>query len=356
MAGPGVAGQASAASGSTPRFQVTWRLLWRASLPSENLLESVAATGPDDIWAVGGPGRDSRAGYVVHFDGHKWRMSGFPDRTFMPSVVGASSPSDVWVTGESATASDEAYHWNGSAWQHVSTPAGVSTGVPLEVFGSADVWLAGGREPMPPRNSLVWHWNGSAWKSYGLPIDVDPSTWMAGSSPRSLWVAGKGKKGSSLQGRLAAYQWTGRSWRSMPVPHERITALPSVTVSPRGDVWIEALSVKGTQRNPLYILLHRHGGKWAKVPGVNSQGGLSWPPTADGQGRIWFNDYKYWTGTSWTLSRGPRSCRGGVTSLDFPAMQAIPGGRETLAATNCARIPGGREQGIVMISEVSKTP
>lgn len=77
---------------------VAWSLAWHASLPYGNSLVSVTSTGTGDIWALG-LGFGHHADYAVHWNGRRWHLLRFPDPSFIPGVVSASSPGNVWVTG-----------------------------------------------------------------------------------------------------------------------------------------------------------------------------------------------------------------------------------------------------------------
>lgn len=101
-------------------------------------LDSMSASGPDDVWAVGrryDSRGDSDQPAAVHFDGKKWRSVPMPEYRFPQpkpkeeawlSEIVALSPEDAWAFGSHTytpeSGSDTrhtplALHWDGSRWR-----------------------------------------------------------------------------------------------------------------------------------------------------------------------------------------------------------------------------------------------
>jgi hypothetical protein len=100
--------------------------------------DSLSASGPDDVWAVGSH-HDSRGDgsrpAAVHFDGKKWRSVPMPEYRFPEpkpeeeswlSEIVALSPDDAWAFGAHSYTPDSssdrrdtpiALRWDGSRWQ-----------------------------------------------------------------------------------------------------------------------------------------------------------------------------------------------------------------------------------------------
>jgi len=143
---------------------------------------AIAGTGPNDIWAT------SNGGYVYHYDG-TWNeqtavgamsdaiwAGGSEVWVFTPGVahqgpppwtshavpgtdwiaVAGDAANDLWgLEHDLVTASNvNLQHWNGSAWQTVTTPRNDLTAI--GVLSSNDVWLA-------TQSQHVLHWNGATW-------------------------------------------------------------------------------------------------------------------------------------------------------------------------------------------------
>ncbi|MGW0904101.1 hypothetical protein [Streptomyces sp. NPDC002853] len=86
----------------------------------------LVASGPDDIWALGGERT------AQHWDGTRWVATRLPYEASDLAVVG---PDDVWAVGSRSTgpgteleSSGEGYsqpasmHWDGTSWKAVDTP------------------------------------------------------------------------------------------------------------------------------------------------------------------------------------------------------------------------------------------
>jgi photosystem II stability/assembly factor-like uncharacterized protein len=139
-------------------------------------LLSMAATSPDDIWAVGRTAE--LAPVVVHYDGTIW--SGVPLPTThaangeLRGVV-ARGPRDVWAVGGARTADGEgaeafALHFDGTAWREVPMPAGTgvldhATALPKGVA------FAGNADAGEPFGLRVER---GRIRSLGLPVGTDP--------------------------------------------------------------------------------------------------------------------------------------------------------------------------------------
>ncbi len=112
----------------------TWSAVPTPALHSgSGLLAGVAATSPDDVWAVGsqfsGPADGMAATLAEHWDGTAWQVMSSPDPgrygNYLDSVT-VVSPRDVWAVGTSYTTAHGTAnlieHWNGTQWQVAAEP------------------------------------------------------------------------------------------------------------------------------------------------------------------------------------------------------------------------------------------
>ena len=162
-------------------------------------LEAVAATGPNDVWAVGIRGNNP---VVTHWDGRRWALTDTP-------VANAPIAADA----------REGYLFD------------------VVAFSRRDAWAVGRHNDMP----LVLHWNGKKWRT--VPVNGD---WPAetelygvdGASSRDLWAVGTADYGQ----RPVAVHWDGRSWREeasfypASVQSDSIE-LDRIEVSSPNDIW-----------------------------------------------------------------------------------------------------------------------
>lgn len=165
----------------------------RMTSPTENDLWGVWAAAADDVWAVGGAGREPGQATLLHYDGVVWTDVPLPE-LMRPQVwalfkVWGSAADDVYVVGQRGAV----LHFDGTAWQELL----VGTGEDLvAVWGtSADrVALVGGRS-----NGVLVTWDGSDWQLYELaPLPGLTGVWMG--DPQTVHVSG-------IQGTLAEVQF-----------------------------------------------------------------------------------------------------------------------------------------------------
>jgi hypothetical protein len=169
---------------------------WRVVLSDldEGLL-SVWGTSASDVWAVGGDRGRGAGPLVLHFDGSRWQrlltgqtgdlwwvhgfaggpvfmggedgmilrfQNGSFERMTTPAggaiVFGiwGTSPSDVWAVGGIGRSAGFVWHFDGSAWSPVPTPAGFEGRALFKVWGTAsdDVWFCG-------IDGILMHWDGA---------------------------------------------------------------------------------------------------------------------------------------------------------------------------------------------------
>src|SRR5207253_5161606 len=116
-----------------------------------NVLKSLSAAAPNDIWAVGSAASDSLA---MHWDGTLWTIVPTPDLPLNAPLEGvtAIASNDVWAVGfqsdpGSLNSSNVILHWNGSAFSVVPSPnpGGNSVDNLHDVAAAAanDVWAVG---------------------------------------------------------------------------------------------------------------------------------------------------------------------------------------------------------------------
>jgi hypothetical protein len=104
---------------------------------SQSGLEDVVASGPDDVWAIGG----SDAGTVLmHWDGSSWSLVQAPPNS--AGSLAAVGPNDLWATGWNGY-----WHWDGSSWTEVPASVPGATYVlrsgGMEIVGDCDIWTVG---------------------------------------------------------------------------------------------------------------------------------------------------------------------------------------------------------------------
>ena len=139
-------------------------------------LTGVAAANPGDVWAVGGV-QDAILGpvhsLVEHWTGGTWHLVPITDVDGLQSVA-AGGPDDVWVRNP-----QHLLHWNGQAWTEVATPAPVAD---LVAPGPGDAWAVG---------NVIQNWDGQSWQIVPR-AGTDTLAVVAAAGPADIWAAGSG--------------------------------------------------------------------------------------------------------------------------------------------------------------------
>jgi hypothetical protein len=247
-----------------------------------NLLNGVSASSPNDAWAVGSlccSMRNSGTGALLeHWDGDAWTLVPGPDARFLDEVlngVAAISPSDAWAVGRVKQSgygggTPLILHWDGSAWQAVTPPSGVTgelRAVSSDTLGGAwavgddghghplalrcdvaacalvtlpqagtvgrlrgiaavapnDVWAVGESD----NKTLVMRWSGADWSVVASPNpdrDVNILSAVAGVSGSDVWAVGhqdqdKANTGVPPGTRTLAMHWDGTGWNVASAPN-----------------------------------------------------------------------------------------------------------------------------------------
>ena len=156
-----------------------------------NVLTSVSANSPTDIWAVGdqvAPGIEART-LALHFDGINWSVVSTPnvvqgdnlDENVLTSVV-AVAPNDVTAVGFSLANQTEltmALHWDGVSWSVVPTPnvsssaGSFNTLHGVTAVNGSDLYAVGffaNSSTNGQELTLIEHFDGMAWSIVTSPV------------------------------------------------------------------------------------------------------------------------------------------------------------------------------------------
>lgn len=161
--------------------------------------------GGSDVWAHSGTlaFRVGRAGSILRYDGHGWRMMPTPTHATLYSIWG-SSPTDVYASGGALL------HYDGSEWRDITAqlPAGISRMGDVTGRSSQEVYLSA---VMDGRMGVV-RYDGNRWSVLpGLPESASPSVVLA------LWLGPS--ETMVLSGNQAeALHFEAGSWITRPLP------------------------------------------------------------------------------------------------------------------------------------------
>jgi hypothetical protein len=288
----------------------TWSLVPHPQGPSDTLYDIIAIAA-DDVWAVGASSDENGnrpTGLIEHWDGEAWAVvpAADPGTTYWQlEGIAASGSNDVWAVGN---ATDPDYvggtlieHWDGTAWSIVESPSpkpqpltGSATGAlnDVTVISPTDAWAVGevgNVAPVGASNTLIEHWDGTSWTVVQSPDvvgkDLEPHDILfsvAGGGPNDVWavgtyndtLSGYGGKGD----HVLIEHWDGQAWQSIDAP----------TV-----------------------------GAWSRLFGVTAFGNEMWAvgsfenETGDSFGAL----VLHWDGSTWDIVTDPATPDAGLSSV-----------------------------------------
>jgi hypothetical protein len=195
-----------------------------AKLVHNTALYGAAATGPDDVWAVGVSDMQwSRKDYyaarrplIEHWNGSAWTVMPGPLPGTTQNVLisaAAVSPTDAWAVGwyrDDGPRIPWVIHYDGSTWtqEDVPLPGGTARLWSVSANGPDDVWAVGDRELLHHRyQPFAEHYDGQGWTLVTMPskqqtavieaVDAeDGAQWAVGE--RSVTTSGGGRRDVAL--------------------------------------------------------------------------------------------------------------------------------------------------------------
>jgi hypothetical protein len=332
----------------------SWKLVTSVSPLTINTLAAVAGSSTSDVWAVGKTRAASGVGMTLaeHFDGKSWSVVSTPNPDNDGNVLAgitSLTPTDAWAVGYGFDASGGgealAFHWDGSAWSSIETPA-MSGRVPIlqsvYAVSSKDVWAAGystdesGNTLAP----LVENWNGKVWTVKPTPnlgtYGSEFST-VSGSAANDIWAIGATSTNVSQSSYLTFTEhWNGKKWSIVTSPNANSNDNlfnAGVAIAPN-DVW----AIGDYYTGSIFATLTEHwdGKAWSigKSPKVGKLGNGLFGATAFSTKAVWAVGLTFtasgtntlsirWDGTKWTSVKSP-NLPGGNPS-QFNGAGALPG-------------------------------
>jgi hypothetical protein len=332
----------------------SWKLVTSVSPLTINTLAAVSGTSTSDVWAVGKTRAASGVGMTLaeHWDGTAWTVVSTPNPDNNGNIlagVAAIAPNDAWAVGYAFDASGGgetlAFHWDGSTWTSVKTPA-MSGRVPVftsvYAVSAKDVWAAGystdesGNTLAP----LVENWNGKVWTVKATPnLGTYGSEFatISGSAANDIWAIGATSTNVSQSSYVTFTEhWNGKKWSIVASPNANSNDNlfnAGVSIAPN-DVW--AIGDYFTGSIFATLTEHWNGTAWSivKSPKVGSAGNGLFGATAFSTSAVWAVGTTFtssgantlsikWNGSKWTTVKSP-NLPGGNPS-QFNAAGAIPG-------------------------------
>lgn len=130
--------------------------------PTDQNLWGVWGAAPDDLWSVGGSGKNDGDATLLHYDGATWQTVPIP--TLQKAGVNAffkvwgTSATNVYVVGQKGAV----LHFDGSSWKEELVGASDDL-IALWGTGPNDIVAVGGRAI-----GIASTWNGTSWQTHSL--------------------------------------------------------------------------------------------------------------------------------------------------------------------------------------------
>jgi hypothetical protein len=294
-----------------------WQRAKTPALPCGRImLNSVAATAPDDVWAVGSLNDIQFQPIIMYWNGHRWSLAQLP---FVPNTsvgglfdVDAISATDVWAVGQGST--DRAaliLHWNGSRWlritAHLSGELQVLDGIAAPA--PDDDWAVG-TDGRHVNTGVIVHSTGHGW-STDLQLNQTHLWGLSAPSADDIWALGQRTIGADC---TVILHFSGNGWQSEPTPAlPSFSCVDSIAATSATDVW----AVGGGGSSTKTWLLHWNGSRWSRnlIPAFQATIGQQ-SLVVRSPDDIWVTGYKgtwpdgaavimHWNGAAWSRVFGP---------------------------------------------------
>ena len=233
---------------------IQWTIVPVPQEPGGLLLNDVVALASNDVWAVGA-NDGFHATRAFHWDGSAWSLvptpngGQFSDDNVLTSVA-AVSPNNIWAVGyiypKGGTPRTLAIHWNGSQWSLVTTPNPGNYVRRLEgvtAVAANDVWAVGqysynaGKTYVP----LFLHWNGTQWQHVPSPEfgDYNVLEDVHAIAANDIWAVGTTAGCNFCNFDTLTMHWDGAAWTQQYSPngYREDNRLDAVTAISSDDVW-----------------------------------------------------------------------------------------------------------------------
>src|SRR5262249_45116290 len=194
----------------------------RVPAPAGGDLYGVAVLSAADAWAVGyGPSNEA---LIEHWNGTAWAPMAAPS-TGGPAILhagAAGSRGKVWAVGGATTAGQTGIlRWDGTARTRANSPtppAALSEFMGVAAAAASDAWAVGGRDVKRRGVPLMEHWNGAAWQQVTSPALKFGGilNGVAATSATNAWAVGNN---IPAHGTAALIEhWNGTAWALVHSP------------------------------------------------------------------------------------------------------------------------------------------
>jgi len=174
-------------------WQVVSNPFGSKSSATRDSLVSVVAISPSDAWAIGVTfaGYHSRSSVLENWNGRSWSIVSQPVAGAVLNGLAATGPDDVWAVGDGGVIE----HFNGTSWIQLPNPAGGDESLSsVAALSPTDAWT------MSSDGTLTEQWKGTKWSAVPTATTL-PSGFrlgaLAGLSGGPMFAAGGNDDGGN---------------------------------------------------------------------------------------------------------------------------------------------------------------
>ncbi|HEY4384996.1 MAG TPA: hypothetical protein VGN34_11040 [Ktedonobacteraceae bacterium] len=353
---------------ATNKVAATWKVVASPNPASvTNILNGLTVLTPNNAWAVGSA-LDKVHGnqtLIEHWDGKKWTVIASPTPNIFITHAGhlasvaAAGPNDVWAVGEyinSVLGSTHTLieHWNGRQWGIVPSPnpgSFLNTMSSITTLAPNNIWATGTYSSAKDGSTraMILHWNGKAWSVIATPAPANFSNLLnniTAVAPNNIWAVGAmvNKQSNSAQSQVLIEHWNGAHWSRVAGPALPRGAsgafLQGISRAPGNKlIWAVGGYYKGGQSRLSTLIEVWNGKKWTIIASPNRSNidNMLMSVTATAANSIWAvggtskngpgqSLIEHWDGARWTIVNNPNP--GPSTTVHFlTSIMYIPGNK-----------------------------
>ncbi|MEI5102723.1 hypothetical protein RB200_34665 [Streptomyces sp. PmtG] len=185
--------------------------------PADAALNTLAGTGPNDLWAIGRKDVGSSVWHVHRYDGTKWSSDLHPDTGRM-EILGAEavSKNSLWGVGNTRNSrwNPTVTHWDGQKWNTKTFTDIEGSFQAVDVRSENDIWAVGYRDKgdtTADYQPLAMHYDGTQWSEVKVPETPGQThilRTVLSNGPKDVWVASDSH----------VSHWDGTAWTRKDIP------------------------------------------------------------------------------------------------------------------------------------------
>ncbi len=255
----------------------SWSIVASPSVSKNaDILHSVAASGPNDAWAVGWyQSSSSNRTLIEHWNGSAWSVIKSPNAGNGDNNlygVAVLSSKDVLAVGDTnnGTQAALALRWHNGSWQEVA-PAKVAGESLLHAIASVpnseQAWAVGyDVTDGKTSHGLIEHWTGSAWvQDQGAVMkEAHNLVSVSANTVNDIWILGY----ITANGVPFVEHWDGARWRitMLQKPYFYPTG---ITASSTHNPWVAGAAIDAQSGASATYTGHRTTQTWVRINSEN---------------------------------------------------------------------------------------